>query len=157
MTRDKIIIGIGLFILLYLFCHWLLKVMRLKPDEVNRTIDEIDKMTGIEFENFVAAVLKGCGFTIEGMTKTSGDYGADIIVSFNETRIAVQCKRYSKPVGVKAVQEVISAMKHYDCEEAIVITNNYFTDQAKVLAEDNEVVLLWGRNKLIDMRDQAVK
>jgi len=131
--------------------------MKLKPKEADRTIDEIDKMTGEEFELFTAAILRGCGFVIEEMTKTTGDYGADIIISFDQIRIAVQCKRYSHPVGVKAVQEVISAMKHYNCEEAIVITNNYFTKQAEILAEDNEVVSLWNRNKLIQMRNQAVK
>lgn len=131
--------------------------MKLKPREADRTIDEIDEMTGEEFELFTAAVLRGCGFVIEEMTKTTGDYGADIIVSFDQIRIAVQCKRYRHPVGIKAVQEVISAMKHYDCEEAIVITNNYFTKQAETLAEDHEVVSLWDRNKLIQMRNQAVK
>ncbi len=131
--------------------------MRLKPDAVNRTIDEIDRMTGVEFEHFSAAVLEGCGFCIEEMTKASGDYGADIIVSFDEVRIAVQCKRYDRPVGVKAVQEVISAMRHYDCQEAIVITNNVFTVQARTLAEEHEVVELWDRQKLILMRDSACK
>ena len=48
-------------------------------------------------------------------------------------------------------------MKHYNCEEAIVITNNYFTRQAEILAEDNEVVALWDRDKLIRMRDSSVK
>ena len=157
MNRNKIIIGVVILFAAYLFCRWLLKVMKLKPNEADRTIDEIDKMSGEEFELFTAAVLQGCGFVIEKMTKTTGDYGADIIVSYNDIRIAVQCKRYHNPVGVKAVQEVISAMKHYDCEEAIVITNNYFTKQAETLAKDNEVVSLWNRNKLIKMRDLAVK
>lgn len=157
MKDGKIIIGIIILFAAYLFCRWMLKIMKLKPNEANRTIDEIDKMNGEEFEFFTAAVLKGCGFVIEEMTKTTGDYGADIIVSFAQIRIAVQCKRYSHPVGVKAVQEVISAMKHYNCEEAIVITNNYFTNQAEILAEDNEVVSLWDRNKLIQMRNQAIK
>lgn len=157
MKDGKIMIGIIILFAAYLFCRWMLKIMKLKPKEADRTIYEIDKMTGEEFELFTAAVLKGCGFIIEELTKTTGDYGADIIVSFAQIRIAVQCKRYSHPVGVKAVQEVISAMKHYDCEEAIVITNNYFTNQAEILAEDNEVVTLWDRNKLIQMRNQAIK
>ena len=157
MKDGKIMIGIIILFAAYLFCRWMLKIMKLKPKEADRTIDEIDKMTGEEFELFTAAVLKGCGFIIEELTKTTGDYGADIIVSFAQIRIAVQCKRYSHPVGVKAVQEVISAMKHYDGEEAIVITNNYFTNQAEILAEDNEVVTLWDRNKLIQMRNQAIK
>lgn len=157
MKDGKIIIGIIILFAAYLFCRWMLKIMKLKPNEADRTVDEIDKMSGEEFELFTAAVLKGCGFVIEEITKTTGDYGADIIVSFGQIRIAVQCKRYSHPVGVKAVQEVISAMKHYDCEEAIVITNNYFTNQAEILAKDNEVVTLWDRNKLIQMRNQAIK
>lgn len=155
--KENIFLGMFIFLSAYLFCYFLLKWMKLKPRAADRSLSQIDRMTGIEFEEFTAAVLKGCGFVIEEMTSTSGDYGADIIVSFNGVRIAVQCKRYHYPVGVKAVQEVISAMKHYDCQEAIVITNSYFTNQAEILAGDNEVVSLWNRDKLIQMRDQAVK
>ena len=157
MHKEQVILGILIFFIAWMFCRWLLKVMQLKPKDTDRTLEEIDQMTGKEFELFTAAVLRGNGFIIEEMTKDTGDYGADIIVSFQDTRIAIQCKRYKKPVGVKAVQEVISAMKHYDCEEAIVITNNYFTRQAEILAEDNEVVALWDRDKLIRMRDNSVK
>ncbi|MDY5576593.1 MAG: restriction endonuclease [Lachnospiraceae bacterium] len=157
MLKRELILAAVILVMAYLFCHWILKKMKLKPLEADRTVDEIDQMTGIEFEHFVAAVLKGCGFIIEEMTKTSGDYGADIIVSFNGVRIAVQCKRYHHPVGVKAVQEVISAMKHYDCEEAIVITNNYFTQQAEILAKDYDMVSLYDRKQLLYMRDQAVQ
>ena len=157
MHKEQVILGILIFIIAWMFCRWPLKVMQLKPKDTDRTLEEIDQMTGKEFELFTAAVLRGNGFIIEEMTKDTGDYGADIIVSFQDTRIAIQCKRYKKPVGVKAVQEVISAMKHYDCEEAIVITNNYFTRQAEILAEDNEVVALLDRDKLIRMSDNSVK
>ena len=157
MHKEKIILIIVLIVAAYLFCHWIIKKMRLKPQQANRTQDEINHMTGREFEEFVAAVLMGCGFTIEEMTKITGDYGADIIVSFNGIRIAIQCKRYQNPVGIKAVQEVISAMRHYDCEEAIVITNSVFTRQAEILAGDHENVSLWDGKKLLEMRDQAIK
>ena len=36
----------------------------------------------------------------------SGDYGADLVLDNKKGRTVVQAKRYSKPVGVKAVQEV---------------------------------------------------
>ena len=48
-------------------------------------------------------------------------------------------------------------MKHYDCEEAIVITNNYFTQQAEILAKDYDMVSLYDRKQLLYMRDQAVQ
>lgn len=61
MKNGKIIIGIIILFAAYLFCRWMLKIMKLKPNEADRTIDEIDKMSGGEFELFTAAVLKGCG------------------------------------------------------------------------------------------------
>ena len=114
-------------------------------------------MTGAEFEEFVAAVIRGNGYEVIEMTKTTGDFGADIIASKNGENIAVQCKRYAKPVGVKAVQEAISAMKHYDCDSCLVVTNSRFTKQAMELANDNEVVGLWDRNFLVYMRNRAEK
>ena len=69
----------------------------------------------------------------------------------------MQCKRYNYPVGLKAVQEAISAMKHYECESCLVVTNSQFTRQAVELAEDNEIVELWDRQILIKMRDRARK
>lgn len=155
--KFLVLTGTFIIILLYLFCRKLLKLMKMTPDKADRTIDEVDKMSGIEFEEYAAAVLKGCGYEIEEITAQSGDYGADIIIYGDEERIAVQCKRYSRPVGVKAVQEVISAMKHYDCDKAIVITNSTYTNQAYTLAEDNEVVSLWNREDLIYMRNMANK
>ena len=154
---STLLIILGVFILLLTFCRWLLIKMKMTPDNVNRTLKQIDSMTGSQFEEFVAAVLQGNGYEILEMTKATGDFGADIIVSRNEERIAVQCKRYANPVGLKAVQEAISAMKHYDCDRCLVVTNSKFTNQAIELANDNEVVGLWDRNILVYMRDRAEK
>ena len=46
MKDGKIMIGIIILFAAYLFCRWMLKIMKLKPKEADRTIDEIDKMTG---------------------------------------------------------------------------------------------------------------
>lgn len=145
-----------LVLLIHLFLKWVLSSMRIIPDENYKSLEEIDAMTGREFEDYVAVILEGCGYEIEEMTPATNDYGADIIALAGEERMAIQCKRYARPVGVKAVQEVISAMKHYDCEAAIVITNNKFTKQAYTLADDHEVVTLWDRDDLIELRDRCV-
>ena len=153
---SDFLILMGVILILHSLCRYIMAKLKLKSNEADRTIEQIDEMTGREFEEFVAAVLEGCGYEVEEITVASGDYGADIIAWADDEKIAVQCKRYSRPVGVKAVQEVISAMKHYDCEKAIVITNSTFTRQAYTLAEDNEVVTLWDRDDLIKMRDESV-
>lgn len=160
LIDDKKFLLIGgtfIVLIMYFFCKALIKKLKLTPKEADRTLDEVDNMNGHEFEEFVAAVLLGCGYEIEEVTRKSGDYGADIIAVANDEKIAIQCKRYQKPVGVKAVQEVISAMKHYDCERAVVITNSTYTSQAFTLAMDNEVVQLWDRSDLIYLMEMSTK
>lgn len=68
-------------------------------------------------------------------------------------RTVVQAKRYKGKVGVKAIQEVIGAKGYYNCDRAMVITNSYFTRQAKELADKNGVEL-WNR---IDLANNLLK
>lgn len=98
---------------------------------------KLNEMTGEQFENYVASLLRSQGHTVK-MTSRSGDYGVDIIV---DGCVAIQCKRYSKSVGVKAVQEVYAGMQHYGCTSAIVVTNSHFTKNAAKLADELHVSL----------------
>jgi len=54
-----------------------------------------------------------------------------------------------KNVGIKAVQEMFSARNHYKADECWVITNSFFTKQAKKLADSNNVKLI-DRPQLMD-------
>jgi len=82
------------------------------------------------------------------MTKGSGDFGADIIIETkNQSKIIVQCKRFKNKVNLKAVQEVIGAVGHFNADVGIVITNNTFLNSAKKLAESNDIEL-WDGSKL---------
>ena len=51
----------------------------------------VDAMGGVEFEHYVAAVLRGRGYTIE-FTRATGDFGVDLIATRDGVRTAVQCK-----------------------------------------------------------------
>lgn len=147
-TLKGTLITIGFYILLTLFFKiwWKTrKFMRLR----RAGIKKIDKMTGEEFEEFLGILFKRRGFKVS-YTKSSGDYGADLILHDRKNTIAVQAKRYSGSVGVKAVQEVIGALKMYDATEAWVVTNSYFTKQAQKLAESNDVYLI-DRDELIEI------
>lgn len=57
-------------------------------------------------------------------------------------------KRWTKNVGDKAVQEAVAAKPMYRCDRAMVVTNRYFTGQAKRLAQANDVAL-WDRDDLV--------
>ena len=117
----------------------------------NKSIDDIDNnMNGYDFEQFCGDLLKNNGFSNINVTKSSGDYGADLTAIKDGVKYAIQCKKFSNPVGVSAVQEVIASKSMYNCHVAVVLTNNYFTNNAISLAEKNNV-LLWDRNILIAM------
>ena len=110
---------------------------------------DIDGMTGISFENFLAGIFSAQGYTVE-TTATSGDFGADLILVRGETRIAVQAKRWKDMVGVAAVQEVLAGRSYYRCNAAWVIASARFTQQARTLARQTDVQLI-DRNALAEL------
>lgn len=112
-------------------------------------MNDIDLMDGVQFEKFLALLFQLRGYRVLP-TKTSGDFGADLILRKSGRCIIVQAKRYSKPVGLKAVQEVNSAIKVYKAHEAWVVTNNEFTKSAITLARANDVRLI-GRKELVNL------
>lgn len=109
-----------------------------------------DEMTGVEFERYSAELLSANGVQIAEETPATGDFGADFIILLDGERTVLQCKRFSRPVGVKAVQEAIAAMPYYKCTGAAVITNSTFTRQARELAEESGVIL-WDGSDIEDM------
>lgn len=114
-------------------------------------INNIDyNIDGFEFENLSKELLEANGFENVEVTVSSGDYGADVIAYKNDIKYAIQCKKFSGPVGVKAVQEVMGSKSVYNCHVAVVLTNSSFTVNARKLAGQNNV-LLWDREKLKEL------
>lgn len=106
-----------------------------------------DAMDGHQFEHFCAKALRANGFQNVKVTQGSGDHGIDILANLNGTKYAIQCKRYEKNVGNKAIQEAFSGKAIYGADIAVVMTNSYFTEQAKSDARSLGVQL-WDRDKL---------
>ncbi|MGE2720875.1 restriction endonuclease [Mycolicibacterium celeriflavum] len=105
--------------------------------------DATAAMTGPEFEDYVARVARSCGAPVI-MTAMTGDWGVDIIVGKRPNRVAIQCKRQSRPVGAGAVQEVVAGAPMQDCASTMVVTNHEFTAAARKLAELHGCVLVGG-------------
>lgn len=103
--------------------------------------ENIDKMSGIEFEKYVQYLLQQNGYTNVEMTATSNDYGVDILAMKGNDLYAFQCKKYSSKVGVEAVRQASTGCTYYDHDIPVVITNSTFSSQAKRLAETLEVEL----------------
>ena len=119
---------------------------------VEYELQQIDSMEGHQFEYWCANLLRKNGFTNVEVTQGSGDQGVDITAVKDGIRYAIQCKCYSSDLGNKPVQEVNTGKTIYHCQVGVVMTNRYFTAGAKQAAEPNGV-LLWDRDKLIEMLD----
>lgn len=110
---------------------------------IHYTMDDIDLMTGTEFEEFIAKLFNSMGY-YSSTTKASGDQGIDVIAEKNGIKYGIQAKCYSGAVGNSAVQEAAAGKQFYGCDKVIVVTNNSFTKSAIKLAEANGVIL-WDR------------
>ncbi len=105
-------------------------------------LDQIDTMSGIAFERYVAAVLQGLGDTTIEYTTATGDFGVDLIATNDGAKIAVQCKRQGRPVGTSAIQQVVAGAAVYRCAATMVVTNQLFTPAAQKLAGIHGVELV---------------
>ena len=109
---------------------------------------------GLKFEYYCAVILERNGFNNVEVTQASGDYGIDVLAERDGVTFAIQCKLYSSHVGNSAVQEAASGRDFYKKDIAVVMTNNYFTDNAIKLASAIGVKL-WDRDKLEALEGSA--
>lgn len=123
-----------------------------EEDENRRIVirdEDFNQMDGYGFERYVGHLLLKKGYKNITVTQKSGDFGVDITAERDSIIYAIQCKYYTGPVGVNAVNEVKGGMAHYHAHVGVVITNSSFTKQAIQLAKENKIIL-WNVAQLLD-------
>ena len=136
------------------------EIWRRKQSGLSAVEYELRKIDGM-FEYWCADLLRKTGYQNVSVTRASGDQGVDVLAEREKIRYAVQCKCYASNLGNKPVQEVAAGKNLYHCQIGAVMTNRYFTDGAKELAEANGI-LLWDRDwisaslKIIENTDISI-
>lgn len=102
---------------------------------------DCSEMSWIEFETFIAGIFRNSWYDI-AWTPTTWDQWADLIAKKDWKIIVIQAKRWQSNVWNWAVQEVIAAIWYYKWTEWWVITNSYFTNSAKALADIHNIKLI---------------
>ena len=146
IVTQIIVITILIVIIVFLFAFYLRRRHRIQTKD-------FDTLEGHEFEYYCAALLEKKGFIEVEVTKGSGDYGADILAEKDGVTYAIQCKCYTAPIGVKAIQEAYAGRDYYDRMVGAVLTNQYFTTPA-VEAAKKLKILLWDRGYLESMLEE---
>lgn len=122
-----------------------------KKNRLAASLQEIDTMSGHEFERFLACLFKRMGYRTRLVGASGGDFGADLVIEKGGVSIAVQAKNYELGhVGNDAVQQVIAGTTYYNCQAALVVTNSLYTKAAIEQARGCTVfpVTLWNRYDL---------
>ncbi|MCG2186658.1 restriction endonuclease [Staphylococcus epidermidis] len=141
-----------LLILIVTFIYFVIKIIpifikfikekKLQGTLKKANINDIDNMSGLDFELYLKVLFKELGYKAI-TTNASHDFGADLILKKNHHKIVVQTKRYGykKNVSISAIQEIFASQRYHNADECWVITNSFFTKSAINLAKPCNVQL----------------
>lgn len=115
-------------------------------------INDIDKLDGEMFEIWLENLFRKAGYKVK-RTSYRKDHGGDLILTDPlGKKICVQAKKLGKrnaKVGAKVIGEVLRAKIYYQCDRAMIVTNQSFTEQAIEEAKKIGIVLM-DRKSLVE-------
>lgn len=112
--------------------------------EHERNVAVTDHMSGPEFEQFVARLMRASGYRSVTVSGGSGDMGADVIgQSPCGRRVVVQCKRYKGNLGSPHVQRFAGTARDiHRADVALLVTTGRPTAQAREVALRCRIMLV---------------
>ena len=113
------------------------KMIEKSDSEINYDPD----MDPFEYEHYCSSIFRNNGWDSKA-TQGSSDQGVDVIAKKGDIKLVAQCKKFTKAVGNKAVQEIVAGIKYYQADIGIVIAPNGFTKSAEKLAAANKIKLI---------------
>ncbi|WP_181789680.1 restriction endonuclease, partial [Streptomyces phytophilus] len=108
-----------------------------------RTLTEIDAMSGEEFEEHVALLLRRDGCTEVRRVGRSGDHGVDVTARLPDGRLLItQCKRYapSRRIAERDLRDLLGARTHTRADIAVLVTTAGFSKPSLVYAKQNGLI-----------------
>lgn len=162
--RPALLVGVGVALAvlgvaaLTLWLAWIRSARR-RRTALARSVEATDRLSGPQFEKWVADLMRRTGFTRVHISGGAGDLGADILaLARSGRRVVVQCKRYQvgRSVGSAEVQKLAgTARAIHDADIAAIVTNSSFTRPAREVAArlgvglvDRDVLARWATDGL---------
>lgn len=144
-----ILIGTFFLLIANLLLNLSLFKIRFGIRPINPNMVDVDYMDSVEFIHFLKLLFEAKGFYTE-VAQGSNDYGTNIILALKDKKTVVQASFFSSNIGISAIQQAVETIPFYKAHNAVVVTNQYYTKQAKKLAKVNRIRLI-DRDELIDM------
>ena len=133
-----------------------LEIIRAKfignPDSQEERLDLLLSLHPRNFEHIVERLYKKMGFQTE-LTQPQKDGGRDIVAKRQETGkqscILIECKRYTKSVGVGIIRSLMGVVSDEKVNKGVLVTTGEFTRYAKEFVERNPRLELITGNELV--------
>lgn len=124
----------------------------IEEQEFNEKYNLNNITTGSQFELYLENIFKDLGYKVRHTGK-AGDQGADLVLKYGDKIYVVQAKYYSSKLDNTPVQEIVGAIKYYNANQGVVVTNSSFTNGAEQLAKANNIILIDGieLKQLVDL------
>jgi HJR/Mrr/RecB family endonuclease len=116
-------------------------------------VDRLDSMDDEQFALFIGELFDRLGYVVERSAPSGGGTAAFILRRSGQ-RTAAFAIRTVRQVGLRELQEVISAKKTFDCAEGILVTNSTFNYPVKAVAR-RESIELWDRAAVAERMIEA--
>lgn len=111
----------------------------------HRTVADLDRLSGTEFEQMVAALLRRDGCTEVVHTGDPGDNGVDVAARLPDGRtVAVQCKRYAphRTISNGEMLTLLGSRTHVGCDLALFVTTAMVSRPAEKTAVANGILTI---------------
>jgi len=115
----------------------------LKAYSINK-FEYWQNLTWREFEKETAILLNNLGIDANA-TRGTGDKGVDIVATYRNKKVLVQCKKHKAPVGPAIVRELLGTLLSENANLGIIISISGFSVGAHEAAS--------GRILLLEIRD----
>lgn len=110
----------------------------------------LDFMDEAAFERYLALLFTRMGYQVRRVNYA--DNVSILMATRDGVSYVIQARRNWRKVGIRAIEDAIATRKHLKCERAIVVTNHFFSNQARKIAKANQVLTLDRHDLIKEMK-----
>ncbi|WP_150240951.1 restriction endonuclease [Nocardiopsis quinghaiensis] len=135
LSAARPLLWVAAALLLAALARWARTRVRLAREERALALvdlSEVDRMSGTEFEEHVARLMRVHGYTAVTVVGGADDGGVDVLGRTPDGQaVAVQCKRWHHPVPPNEVRALIGVLNSsYEGYRGMFVATNGFTEAA---------------------------
>lgn len=120
--------------------------------ELQRDLSDLQRMTGLQFEQFVAELLEARGFEVEPKGGAKPDGGIDMLARQGGRTYVVQCKQWRQWIGRPLIQQLLGVVTGgTNFDGGMFVTTGLFSPEAREL--ERSLKGRWPRVRLVDGKE----